>query len=396
MRKQNKQSFHYREFLFDEKFIEWRLFRTDEFNTYWSDFISDNPNSKDAIATAIEKFKALRLNDMELSDQQKEDLLNRIIQTSLFQKQKRNRIKHYWYAAACLIVVILSVSSLLFFFNKSDGGVGKLPDVIIGETLPSKDIQLVSGSKVVAIAQNSNIQMHVDGTMSVVAQGESKVSELNLDEEQTNRLIVPYGKRSTLVLSDGTKVCLNAGTKLDFPSSFKGDSRNITVEGEIYIRVSPNKEKPFYVHTSQFSVRVYGTTFNVSSYADNAEKSVVLVEGKVEVTTPTKTQAINPGEIFAIESGKIKYAKVDVDEYTSWIDGIFHFNKAPISDILKKVGRYYNVDFTNSQSPLLQRTCSGQLYLSDDIDKVMSILSALSNTSYKKSGSKIYISPNDK
>jgi transmembrane sensor len=393
MKSNSTSNFDYKDFLVDRKFIEWRLFRTDTYDAYWESYIENNPQCREALQMAIEKFSHVRINDHKLSDYQKEELLSKIMQQSSLLQTKRRSIHIYQWAAACVLVLFVSVSVRMFVDRTRNAS---MHETIIGQTLPLKDIRLVSGSKVVTIAQNSELQMSDSGTASVTQASQQTTSPIALDKEEMNKLIVPSGKRSTLVLSDGTKIWVNSGTQLEFPTHFKKDSRNISVEGEIYIEVAKNKEMPFYVHTGQFTVRVYGTSFNVSSYADSEEKSVVLVEGSVEVQTPTRIQHISPGEIFALKGDNIQYGKVDVDDYIGWKNGVFHFNRSTFAEILKKVGRYYNVDFTESNSTLMNRTCTGQLYLSEDLDQVMDIITAMSNTTYKKSGSKIYITGNDK
>lgn len=385
---QQNNKFRYTDFISNREFIEWRLFKTEEQETYWQNFIKENPDCQEALATAIERFSAVRINDYNLSNNQKENLLGEILKSSSQLKVKHHRkLSFYWAAAVCAVLVF----STAIFLQKE-----KTPasTAIVGRVLPSKDIQLISGSKVVTIAQNSAIQLKNNGSVSLTQTNEKTTSEIDLGKEEMNRLIVPYGRRTTLTLSDGSKIWLNSGTQLDFPTRFKKESRNVTVNGEIYIEVAKNKEQPFYVHTGQFSVKVLGTIFNVSSYSDSEEKSVVLVEGKVEVQTANQVKGINPGEMFEVKGNNTEISKVNVNEYISWKDGIFYFKHATINNILKKIGRYYNVDFSNSQSPLLQRTCTGQLYLSEDIDKVMDIISVLSNTDYQKSGSKISILPN--
>jgi hypothetical protein len=386
----------FKKFLFDDEFIKWRLYPTEELDRYWSGFIKENPQYQDAFELAIEKFRSVRLNNEQLTQEQKIDLLDRIIYSSVYRIKRKRRIRSFCSAVAG--IVLLVASTIFIHTNKPADHI--MPNSIVGETLPSKDIQLISGKTVIDIKQNAEIQLSSQGKISIAEEGEGEgegegnTSELNLAKEELNKLIVPYGKRSTLHLSDGTKIWLNSGTELEFPTSFINAERHITVKGEIYIEVTEDKSKPFYVHASQFDVRVFGTKFNVSSYHDNEEQSVVLVEGKVEVATGQKNQSLNPGKLFAITPSGTRCEKVDVSEYISWIDGIFILKQIPVSDLLKKVGRYYNVDFKDYQSKLMARTCTGKLYLSDDMENVISVICAISNTTYKRIGNSIHISDN--
>ena len=105
----------------------------------------------------------------------------------------------------------------------------------------------------------------------------------DVTEGELNKLVVSYGKRARITLCDGTKIWANAGTVLLYPTYFEDKKREIYVDGEIYIDVTPNPEKPFIIKTSDMGIKVLGTSFNVSAYRDDAEKSIVLVTGKVEV-----------------------------------------------------------------------------------------------------------------
>lgn len=389
MDSKHTDKFNANDFLLNKKFIEWRLFRTQEMDDYWQNYLSLNPESREEIEIAIEKFKAIKINDYKLSTIKKEDLLAEILDKSAIKVRRHYLIRYYW-AAAVACVLILSLILPRFMSNKDQP---VLAGSIVGNMLPAEDIKLISGSKTVSIKQNSQIKILHNGTVELTQADQQETSAVALEEE-INTLMVPYGKQTSLTLSDGTKIWVNSGTRLEFPTRFKKDTRNINVNGEIYLDVAHNPEKPFYVHSDKFSVKVYGTKFNVSAYNGSDENSVVLVEGKVEVQTPSRSQIIKPGELYAMQGERVKYEKVDVNEYVSWVDGVFYFNHASISQILKKVGRYYNVEFNESQSGLSQRTCTGQLYLSSDIDQVLSVICTLSNTNYRKSGSKIYITTN--
>ena len=262
-------------------------------------------------------------------------------------------------------------------------------EAIIGQAMPSDNIRLISGQKVVELKQNAQIALQNE-RISVVE--ESDVSEMPLAENVINKLIVPSGMRSTLQLADGTKLWLNSDTELDFPSQFAGDIREITVKGEIYIEVARGRQS-FYVNTPQFRVRVHGTKFNVLAYSEDEENSVALVEGSVEVITAEHGITIlAPNEKAAISADGILKEIVNVDEYISWKDGMLIFNQMPISEVLKKIGRYYNVHFEDhSGKELSAKTCTGKLFLFEDFEKIMVSLSILSATQYIREGDVIRI-----
>ena len=164
------------------------------------------------------------------------------------------------------------------------------------------------------------------------------------------------------------------------------------MKGEIYIEVAKG-QKPFYVNTSQFRVRVHGTKFNISAYGDNEENSVVLVEGSVEVVTPGQESAwLAPNEKAAISSGEILKETVIVNEYTSWKDGVLTLKKTSVTEMLKKIGRYYNVRFENHyDSEPSAKTYTGNLLLTEDLEEIMISLSTFFSMQYQRDGDIIYL-----
>lgn len=208
-----------------------------------------------------------------------------------------------------------------------------------------------------------------------------------------NKLIVPYGKRSKIILSDGTQVWLNSGSSLEFPSAFSRNSRKVLLSGEMYIEVATDKNSPFYVHTSGYNVKVYGTKFNVSSYPGSTS-SVVLVEGIVGLQAANKQELVLSPREQAIysDNGTFQTQKVDVTPFISWKEGYLSFEDTPVTEALLQIERYYNLSFNYGDNISFQGlTCTGKIILSDNLDNVMTTLSLISDTKYKKEDKLIYI-----
>ena len=380
MKKYNRE----KDFLLDSEFIAWRMFRTGEQELYWTRFADEHPACREALEKAIHDFSAITFNDFELSKPEREALYQGILR-DIRRRRSHRRSMIYWSAAAS--IALLVVSSLVLFQSRIQST--QQTEAIVGQAMPSNDIWLISGEKEVTIKQNARIALKEE---RISVEEDDRVSEIPLVGSVMNKLIVPSGKRSTLQLSDGTTIWLNAGTVLDFPSKFTDNTREISVNGEIYIEVEKG-QKPFYVNTSQFRVRVHGTKFNISAYSGNEEVSVVLVEGLVEVITAThEPMMLRPNEKAIVRESEVVKQTVHVEEYISWKSGILIFNHTPISDVLKKVGRYGNIHFEDrSGKKLSTKTCTGELYLSDDFDEIMISLSTLSSTQYHREGNTIYL-----
>lgn len=379
------------QFLHNEEFISWRLFQTKELDDYWNNFRLKNPHLEKALQEAIRQFDAVEINRYRLDEKDRNEVYNTVIRNA--KRYKRRRLTERISAVAA--VLLIGILSLLFITQmKEDNGNRMLQEeeMIVGEALPEEEIYLISAGKKINLAGNAHIGLTEDGK-ALVTDSTSSQKELLLARTELNRLVVPYGKRSNLTLSDGTEVWLNSGTELDFPSEFSGKTREIHVNGEIYIEVAHNREMPFIVHTKDIDVLVQGTSFNISAYRDDIRKTVVLVEGKVKIESGSTVIAeLLPNEKVDITENNILKERVDVSEYISWRKGILEFNNTPMSEILKKIERYYNVQFEEAPDiPLNQQTCSGKLFLSNNLDSVMTSVSILSSTVYKRENNTIQI-----
>jgi ferric-dicitrate binding protein FerR (iron transport regulator) len=156
--------------------------------------------------------------------------------------------------------------------------------------------------------------------------------------------------------------------------------------------VAPDKQKTFIVQTAGFAVKVFGTKFNVSSYSHS---SVVLVEGSVSLSSTAGSDelVLSPNEQAVLsDMGIFDKKTVDVKRYTSWKDGYLTFYDTPIQEALKQIERYYNLSFNFGNNVSFDGlTCTGKIILSENLDNVMTTLSLISSTVYKKEGKTIYI-----
>ena len=378
-------------FLEDEDFIRWRLFQTKESEDYWTNFRMENPQLEEAIQEAIKQFNAVKINNYNLSDREKSYIYKNILQNISHYKKRRLTIRIASIAAVSLIALL---STLFVIQMKNNARQNRLNEneMIVGQTLPEEEIYLITGNKKTQLLHNSHIGLSDNGKATITDSTDTK-KELLLARTELNRLVVPYGKRTNLTLADGSEVWLNSGTQLDFPSEFRGRTREIHVDGEIYIDVAPNQQIPFIVHAQDMQIRVLGTSFNISAYRDDIKKTIVLVEGKVKVERgETQLAELLPNEKIDVTENKVLKETVNTSEYISWKKGILEFNGTPMSEILKKIGRYYNVQFEETTAVKLNdQTFSGKLFLSNNLDSVMASVSILSSTTYSRENNKIII-----
>ena len=159
----------------------------------------------------------------------------------------------------------------------------------------------------------------------------------------------PNGARTKFSLPDGTKGWLNSNTKLKYPIDFK-ENRHLDLNGEAYFEVTHNKHSPFVVSTHNIDIKVLGTIFSVSAIDGENTTEVVLEKGQVAVENQDiKLKAIlEPNEklIFDNENKKFQTVVVNAQQYNSWKDGLLVFRNEPLSEVFKRLSRWYNVKIT--------------------------------------------------
>ena len=187
---------------------------------------------------------------------------------------------------------------------------------------------------------------------------------------QYNTLTLPRGTEYNIVLADGTKVYLNADSEIRYPVTFVDNKREVELKGEAYFVVAKNEQQPFLVRVNdQISVRVLGTSFNVTAYPDQKRIVTTLEEGSVQVEYGEKSVNITPGEqaVYDKKNGYLKVKEVDTQLYTSWKDGYYKFSNATLEEIMETLTLWYdlNVFYVNPEVKNLEFT--GRLKRYDDV-----------------------------
>lgn len=385
---------HYTDFLRDRQFILWQLSPNEVLETRWKDFIAENPHLHKDIQQAIDYLKSTGLNKNTLSDADREHLLRKI-HLSIEQTTKKRNIRRFISLAvastAAAILIVLGLN--LFTSREKQAGVIPQRELIVGNLLNSQDIQLITGEDSLYFQQDVAVEFAQNGKLKITESNESEKT-VEFAENSLNTLIVPYGKRSTLTLSDGSKVWLNSGSVLEFPAQFTGNAREIHLaSGEMYIEVSPDKQKLFRVRTSDFQVKVHGTKFNVATYGDSPQ-SIVLVAGSVSLQSQNQPEVfLSPNEQAVYADNETFHTKqVDVNRFISWKDGYLEFDNTPMAEVLKQIERYYNLSFNYDKNVSLGGlTCTGKIILSENLDNVMTTLALISSTNYHRENNQIYI-----
>lgn len=219
-----------------------------------------------------------------------------------------------------------------------------------------------------------------------------------IEEEVAMQTIhVPAGQNAQLTLADGSKVWLNAGSTLDFPTRFIKDKRQVSLEGEGFFEVKANKEKPFIVSTSNYTIKALGTSFNVNAYTQSDEFETALLTGKVEISDRTTnfTLTLTPDNRAVLMDNKLSIVPIHSKDYFLWREGIIYFDE-PLTDVLNKLELYFDVNIkVNNQSVLEnKRHCTGKFRTRDGLDHILNVLQLTNHFTYKKDEEKNLITIN--
>ena len=186
-------------------------------------------------------------------------------------------------------------------------------------------------------------------------------------------LSTPRGKNISLTLPDGTKVWLNADSKIEFPELFVGKERNVRISGEAYMEVAPDKSHPFIVSTDFFKARVLGTVFDIRSYGKQ-DASLALISGSVEISDleDTERHVLHPDEqvVWKQDAG-FDISSVDTYPITQWKDGYFYFNNTSLVSIMQELGRWYNVSVVFEKTANMQHLMHIVAERNEPLEKIL-------------------------
>lgn len=315
-------------------------------------------------------------------------------------KQKISRgnkkSRYMIFSAAAMLAGVLLVSYFtLNIFHSSQGDkllVDIWEDSLNYENV--KEVTLLTETQNVVLENDAEVKYGSDGDITV---NEKEVSAAKTNDAEKkaklNQIIVPHGKRTRLTFVDGTQLFVNSCSRVLYPAVFDENKREIFVEGEVYLDVAKDTSRPFFVRTEGFDVKVLGTSFNIKSYKEDKEASVVLVEGAVEMTAKhtNETVRLKPGEKLTIASDGLSIMDVNVNEYIYWKENILYLgNYKYCGDILNNLSRYYGIKIKYNEN-IGNIPIGGKLDVCESIEDVLEILKISIGVTYYKEDNNIIV-----
>lgn len=393
--KKNRFSFH-------NVSTKLKLYRIIYKNTLLVERSKENRN-KLSFEKAAEKLlqrikKADKPEKHEIASSWKE--VERILQ----QEKKRVLSRHiYYYVASVAAFLALVCSTYIFYFPRLNES--EISADLLNDTIPAvqNEILLIAQNEKIELQDEAFLHYTKDGTLNINKKDslqnnsdplKKKNNTQEKEEKRLNHIIVPEGRRANIIFADGTRMYINAGTRVIYPAVFEKDKREIVVEGEVFLEVSKDTNRPFIVKTNGFDVKVLGTIFNVCAYKGEPSASVVLVEGSVEVK-PEKSEKVKltPNQLIDIREYTTEVKNVDVLGYICWKDNMMLLTQRKVGEVLDRLARYYNCPL-RYDSAIYDIPISGKLDLKDDIKDVIDIIClSLSLKSKINDNNEIYITP---
>ncbi|MGN0021214.1 MAG: FecR family protein [Sphingobacterium hotanense] len=356
----------------DDFFITSILEPTEETERFWQQVLLENDLSAEVFEGAKQK---LSQPAHSMNQHAKDTLFSQITESTHTRVRK---ISYYRYAAAAILLA-LGISFTLFRYQSNDVPVKELAEKSQADT---SGILLVTGAGETVNIEGKEAVLDFSNANAVTV-NKKKLDVAKISQAVQHEVRVPVGKRISLILSDGTKMWVNAGSIVKFPSHFDTKQREVTVDGEVYADVAKNPKKPFVFHTKEFNVQVLGTSLNIHAYADDPNQQVTLVEGKVKVKSSQGEHYLKPDESYFANGLKEEVREVDVTFFTSWKDGFYRFKDQQLKDVIQNLERYYGTEIECSPK-IAKMTCSGYLDLKDDINMVLRGVAFSMDIKFKK------------
>lgn len=205
-----------------------------------------------------------------------------------------------------------------------------------------------------------------------------------------NKISIPRGGEYRLLLADGTQVWLNTETELKYPAAFGADCREVELKGEAYFEVAKDTARPFVVRTERMDVRVLGTCFDVKVYPDETVRTV-LVSGSIEASGDGQKQVVRPGEQVAWQNGRLHVQPVNVEACIAWKDQRFVFDDELLEEVVKKLERWYDVEFFIRNASVRELRFTGNLPKYENLNHVLDKLELVTRIHFVQKGRTVVV-----
>lgn len=313
------------------------------------------------------------------------------VYSRLSQHIKVNKVKEIrWYTIplAAAIAIITLGTAFYFYINNSNEVIPKQKVAVSNVESRKKAILVLdNGSQVSIDEKNIGVILHTGNTV-ISKEGDGKLiydkSKNNINSGKPvsyNTIIIPKGAEYQLTLSDGTKVWLNASSRLRFPVEFVGSDRKVELVGEAYFEVQKDN-RPFRVSVKQSEVTVLGTHFNVNAYGTSV--NTTLLEGSVKLSNSVNSAVLLPGQLgISHNSENIAVSKANIEAAIAWKNGFFVFHNESIEAIMSQLSNWYDIDEVIYRGDVKRVKLYGKISRYETLDNLLESLELTGVVNFK-------------
>jgi len=395
------KEFEIEQWLEDADFVGWVKNPIGNAGAFFTSLMAKDVQLAQRMAAAMQILQGIANNEPTLSDESIEQMWENV-RSETVDGRKKHRSINEWIrigSIAASILLVVGFSSYLLFGLNNDIDYKTIVAKVSVDSVSEIKLLMPDKSQI-TLSNRAEVMLRNEGEMTLKTSKGERIS-LNiskLSEKHFGQLIVPKGKRASLIFADGSRVTVRPGSKVIFPTMFAQNEREIYVQGEAFLEVSKNKKRPFIVKTELMDVEVLGTSFDVSAYPGENEQSVVLVTGSVKVRSASSDETkIVPNQRYSFDktSQMQSVNEVNVFPYISWKDGILSFNSENLGNVLNELSNYYGVEFDYKPNVLDEIHITGKLDLNNDVDNALKVIATISPIDYKhmKKSIKIDVKP---
>ena len=344
----------------------------------------------------LDEIAAIRqkLSGQSYGENDEEEFLH--LEKNIYEQKSRRMTLRWSIAASIILLVGLFVGRTINGVRDMHEEQELAKNVMQPGTL--KAVLMMADGKEVVLEQGQNLNILLNERVRVATSNRGIVYEEHgkgVVTEEYNKLTTPIGGEYSLVLSDGTKVFLNADSELKYPVEFSDGKRIVDLKGEAYFEVHKDSLRPFVVRVNGAEVTVLGTSFNVNTYGDDGQIYTTLVNGAVRVSSVKNGQAevLKPGmqSVMDVQSGQLTVREVDVEPYVAWREGRFVFRAMTLDLIMRQLQRWYDFEVFYQNPELKDYEFRGVIKRDMDLDKVLSVIKVTTNGDFEVKGKVITI-----
>jgi len=309
--------------------------------------------------------------------------------------RRSNKLK-LWPRLSIAASLLIGTCLGLYYFTTSKTQVNKAPSSEQMAVRGNKATLILANGKRISLSSLPTGKVASLPGVTVTKTNEGKLvyqvdSQQPGNQTEYNTIETPIGGTYQVNLPDGTKIWLNAGSSLKYPTLFARTERRVELLGEGYFEVAHNPQKPFIVKTARRQeVMVLGTHFNLSAYANDQVYTTTLYEGKVRVSNGQNSVVLKPFQQALLQNGALRITEVSDTNELSWKNDQFAFQNQPLEKILRELERWYDVEFICPQE-FRTITFSGKISRQKTLKQALNIIDKEGTIHFKYEGRRIWV-----